>query len=76
MLTADGNKKFVLCIKDAFAKCAIVIAIQNENAKTVADAMFKEWFWKFGILVQIHYGKEFINKLATEMMENSQRLPY
>jgi hypothetical protein len=71
MLTADSNKKFVLCIMDAFTKYAVVTSIQNKNAKTVADAIFKEWFCKFGILAQIHTdgGKEFVNKLSARMME-------
>ncbi len=71
MLTADSNKTFVLSITDAFSKYAVVTAIRNKNAKTVADAIFNEWFCKFGILAQIHTdgGKEFINKLAAEMME-------
>jgi Integrase core domain len=71
MLTADSNKKFVLCITDAFTKYAVVTSIQNKNAETVADAIFKEWFCKLGIPAQIHTdgGKEFVNKLSAEMME-------
>jgi hypothetical protein len=71
MLTADSNKKFILCITDAFTKYAVVTSIQNKNAETVADAIFKEWFCKFGIPAQIHTdrGKEFVNKLLAEMME-------
>jgi Integrase core domain len=71
MLTADSNKKFVLCITDAFTKYAVVTSIQNKNAETVADAIFKEWFCKFGKPAQIHSdgGKEFVNKLSAEMME-------
>jgi hypothetical protein len=71
MLTADSNKKFVLCITDAFTKYAVVTDVQNKNAGTVADTIFKEWFCKFGIPAQIHTdeGKEFINKLAAKMME-------
>jgi hypothetical protein len=71
MLTADSNKKFVLCITDGFTKYAVVTLIQNKNAETVADAIFKEWFCKFGIPAQIHIdgGKEFMNKLSAEMME-------
>ena len=57
MLTADSNKKFVLCITDAFTKYAVVTSIQNKNAETVADAIFKEWFCKFGIPAQIHTDK-------------------
>jgi Integrase zinc binding domain/Integrase core domain len=71
MLTADSHKKFVLCITDAFTKYAVVTSIQNKNAETVADVIFKEWFCKFGIWVQIHTdaGKEFMNKLSAKMME-------
>jgi hypothetical protein len=36
MLTADSNKKFVLCITDAFTKYAVVTAITNKEAETVA----------------------------------------
>ena len=41
MLTADSNKKFVLCITDAFTKYAVVTAIANKVAETVADAIYK-----------------------------------
>ncbi len=47
MLTADSNKKFVLCITDAFTKYAVVTAIANKEAEMVADAIFKDWFAKF-----------------------------
>ncbi len=37
----------------------------------MADAIYKDWFAKFGIPAQIHTdgGKEFVNKLSAEMME-------
>jgi hypothetical protein len=37
----------------------------------VADAIYKEWFSKFGIPVQIHMdgGKEFINKLSAKLFQ-------
>jgi hypothetical protein len=44
MIIANSNKKFVLCITDAFTKYGMVIAIANKNAKTIAD-------FKFGIPV-------------------------
>ena len=64
MLTADSNKKFVLCITDAFTKYAVVTAIANKEAEMVADA-------KFGIPAQIHTdgGKEFVNKLSAELLD-------
>jgi hypothetical protein len=71
MLTTDSNKKFVLCITNAFTKYAVVTLIQNKNAETVANTIFKEQFCKFRIPAQIHTdgGKEFVNKLSAEMME-------
>jgi hypothetical protein len=50
---------------------AVVTSIQNKNAETVADAIFKEWFCKFRIPAQIHTNgsKEFMNKLSAEIME-------
>jgi hypothetical protein len=58
MLTADSNKKFLLCITDAFTKYATVTAIPNINAETVADAIVKEWFCKFRIPAQVHTARE------------------
>ncbi len=55
MLTADSNKKFVLCITDAFTKYAVVTAIANKEAETVADAIYRDWFAKFGILINSLY---------------------
>jgi hypothetical protein len=71
MLTANSNKKLVLCITDAFTKYATITAILNKKAETVANTIFKEWFCKFRIPAQIHTdgGKEFLNKLLAEMME-------
>jgi len=71
MLTADSNKKFVLCITDAFTKYTVVTAIANKEAETVADAIFKDWLTKFGILAQIHTdgGKELVNKSSAELFQ-------
>jgi hypothetical protein len=71
MLTADSNKKFVLCITDTFTKYAVVTAIANKEAEMVADAIYRDWFAKFGIPAQIHTdgGKEFVNKLPGELFQ-------
>jgi len=49
----------------------LVTAIANKEAETVADAIYKDWFAKFGILAQIHTdgGKEFVNKLSVELFQ-------
>jgi hypothetical protein len=44
MITAKGNKKFVLCITEAFTKYAVDMAISNKDADTVANAIFKDVF--------------------------------
>jgi len=54
MITVDSNKKFVLCITDAFTKYAVVTAIVNKDAEMVADAIYRDWFAKFGIPAQVH----------------------
>jgi len=56
MITVDSNKIFVLCITDFFTKCTVVTAIANKDAKTVTDAIYMEWFSKFGI--PAHSGKK------------------
>jgi hypothetical protein len=49
----------------------LVTAIANKEAEMVADAIFKDWFAKFGIPAQIHTdgGKEFVNKLSAELFQ-------
>jgi hypothetical protein len=69
MLGAGRQHKYILCIIDAFTKFAMVTAVENKEAETVAKAIFSEWFCKFGIPVQIHTdrGMEFVNKLSNEL---------
>ncbi len=69
MLAAGRQHKYILCITDAFTKYALVTAVENKEAETVAKAIFSEWFCKFGIPAQIHTdgGKEFVNKLSNEL---------
>jgi hypothetical protein len=49
----------------------VVTAIANKDAEMVANAIYKEWSSKFGILAQIHTnrGKEFVNKLWAELFQ-------
>jgi hypothetical protein len=71
MLAAGCQHKYILCITDTFTKYALIRAIENKEAETVAKAIFSEWFCKFGIPAQIHTdgGKEFINKLSKEFFD-------
>jgi hypothetical protein len=49
----------------------VVTAIASKEAETVADAIFKDWFAKFGIPAQIHTdgGKKLVNKLSAELFQ-------
>jgi hypothetical protein len=71
MVDANRKSAYILCMTDAFTKYAVVTSIPNKDAQTVAKAIFEQWFCKFGIPAQIHTdgGKEFVNKLLTEMCE-------
>jgi pyrroline-5-carboxylate reductase len=40
MLGADQKHAYILCITDAFTKYAVVMSIPNEEAETVARAIF------------------------------------
>jgi len=69
VIMADSNKKFVLCITDAFTKYTVVTGIASKDAEMVADAIYRDWFLKFRIPAQVHTdsGKEFINKFSAEL---------
>jgi hypothetical protein len=71
MITADSNKKFVLCITEVFTKYGVVTAIASKDAETLADAIYRDWFSKFRIPAQIHTNgsKEFVNKLSEELFQ-------
>jgi hypothetical protein len=66
MITAGSNKKFELCITEAFTKYALVMAITSK------DACYRE-----GIIFKVrHPGsnphgqwKEFINKLSAKLFQ-------
>jgi transposase InsO family protein len=81
----DANKKsaYILCITDTFTKYAVITTIYNNDAQTIAKAIFEQWFCKFGIPAQIHTdgGKEFVNKVMAEIckllnVQHSKTSPY
>ncbi len=71
MLAGGRQHKYILYITDAFTKYALVTAIENKEAETVAKAIFSEWFCKVRIPAQVHTdsGKEFVNKLSKELFD-------
>jgi len=83
MLRSDKKLAYILCITDPFTKYTVVAKVDNKDAETVNRAIFNHWLCKFGIPAQIHTdgGKEFVNKLSTELFEllnvqHSKTLPY
>jgi len=44
MLAAGRQHKYILCVTDAFTKYALITAIENKEAETVAKAIFPNGF--------------------------------
>ena len=68
---SPNNKKFILCMTDAFTKYVELVAIPNKEAETVADAIYSYWICRYGVPVELitDQGKEFCNKLSSELFE-------
>ena len=58
---------------DAFTKYAEIVAIPNKEVITVVDAVFTKWMCRYSYSAIIHtdMGKEFINKISTELFANT-----
>ena len=69
-LRTSGNmKRYILVITDAFTKYVELVAIDNKEAPTVTEAIFKKWICRYGVPLEIitDQGKEFCNKLSDEL---------
>ena len=71
LTASDKNKKYILCMTDAFTKYVELVAIPNKEAGTVADAIFSHWLCRYGIPMELitDQGKEFCNKLSDELFK-------
>ena len=60
-----------MCITDAFSKYVELVAINNKKAATIAEAIFKKWFCRYGIPMEIvtDGGKEFCAKVSEEVIK-------
>ncbi len=47
--TSNGNKKFILCITDAFTKYVELVILPNKEALTVATALLNRWICRHGL---------------------------
>ncbi len=68
----DGNKKFILCITDAFTKYVELIVLPNKEALTVATGILNHWIGRFGLPLELitDQGKEFTNKMAEHLFSS------
>ena len=66
--TTEGNK-YILNIVDIYSRFLAAIPLPNKSAKTVANAIMKNWILKFGLPGKMtsDNAKEFIGKLMTAM---------
>ena len=67
--TANGDKKFILCITDAFTKYVELVVLPNKEALTMSSGIFNHWICRFGLPLEIvtDQGKEFNNKMADHL---------
>ena len=79
----DQGNKYVLVITDGFMKWTQAIALPNQTALTVADALMTQVFSLFGVPRQIHtdQGRNFESDLFRELcqlldIEKTRTTPY
>jgi len=72
--TSSNNKKYILCMTDAFSKYVELVPLPNKEALTVASAIFSRWICRFGSPLQVTTdgGKEFTAKLTDELFHQMQ----
>ena len=71
-LKISGNeKKYILCMTDAFTKYVELVAVPDKEALTVTSAIFNRWICRYGTPLEIisDQGREFNNKLSAELYE-------
>ncbi len=69
-LKISGNeKKFILCMTDAFTKYVELAALPDKEALTVTSAIFNRWICRYGVPLEVvtDQGREFCNKMSDEM---------
>ncbi len=69
--TTSGDKKFILCLTDAFTKYVELVTIPNKEAFTVATAILNRWICRFALPLEIvtDQGKEFTNLMAQQLFK-------
>ena len=67
-VTEAGNK-YILIAADYFTKWVEAFSLPNQEARTIADVLVKEFVCRFGVLLRIHsdQGRNFESALFTEI---------
>ncbi len=70
--TSEGDKKFILCITEAFTKYVKLVVLPNKEALTVATGILNHWIFHFGLPLKLitDQGKEFTNKMAEHLFSS------
>jgi hypothetical protein len=71
---SGNNKKYILCMTDAFTKYVELVAVENKEASTVGSAIFERWICRYGSPLEIitDQGKEFCNQLSDDLYRHLQ----
>ncbi len=66
------DKKFILCVTDAFTKYVELVVLPNKEALTVATGILNRWICRFGLPLKLitDQGKEFTNKMAEHLFSS------
>ena len=69
LIASDNQKRFILVITDSFTKYCELVAIENKEAQTVAQAIMDHWITRYSTPFEItsDQGKEFCNKLTQSL---------
>ncbi|MGL1886778.1 MAG: reverse transcriptase domain-containing protein [Reichenbachiella sp.] len=72
--TPSNGYKYILVIIDAFSKLVVAKSLKTKNGKTVASAIYNEWYLKYGIPKQLSYahhdnGLELVNRWSHTLYE-------
>ncbi|MBM3917836.1 MAG: DDE-type integrase/transposase/recombinase, partial [Sphingomonadales bacterium] len=69
--TSPNGKKFILVMTDAFTRYVELVAIDNKETETVANAIFVFWICRYGVPLELvtDQGKEFVSKVCQSLWE-------
>ena len=65
---SDGTEN-VLVLTDVHSRFTVCVPTKDQRAKTVADALAKEWIYRFGLMSRLHSdrGRSFENLIVEEL---------